>query len=38
MTKGNRKAFVGKNVDDWFNIDDIMDVDGHKLSKEFWAK
>jgi len=30
MTKGNGRAFVGKNVDDWFNVNDI---DGHKLTK-----
>ncbi len=33
MTKGNGRAFVGKNVDDWFNIDDIVDIDGHKPTK-----
>jgi hypothetical protein len=33
LTMGNGRAFVGKNVDDWFNTYDIMDIDGHKLPK-----
>jgi hypothetical protein len=33
MTKGNGRAFVGKNVDEWFSVDGIVDTDGHKLTK-----
>ncbi len=33
VTKGNGRAFVGKNVDGWFSVDGIVDIDGHKLTK-----